>query len=330
MAYEQTIGTIDFGFLPPNFHCDVQAFFTSNNGQGSQKWVKPRGVTMCHMICIGGGGGGGGGFQANSTNARGGGAGGACSGVAKLIIPALLLPDVLWVQVGNGGTGGTGGTSPTAGGNGTNSFISYGAGITAISTIPNIILQSGINAPGGGNAGANSGAATGGTVPTIATAAAQGAATSCGIPAFIVGLVGAAGGTPTAAGSAITAVWNLISLSPGTGGGGVTAVNTGFAGGALSLQSALDFADGTMVPAASYLAGGVAGGAGAAGNGNSGVQLFKPFYMTGGTGGGSSDKSTGGNGGKGGIGCGGGGGGAGATAGNGGSGGDGFVQIISW
>lgn len=330
MPYDQTSGINDFGFLPPNFNGDVQTFSTNNNAQGSFKWIKPRGVTMAYMICVGGGGGGGGGRTGATTTARGGGAGGACSGVAKMLIPTILLPDVLWIQVGNGGAGGAAGAPGANGGSGTNSFISYGAGITALSTIPNILLQSNNAAPGGGALGGTAGNATGGSVPTIATATIQGAATSWCIPSFIVGIVGATGGSPTTAGTAITAVWNLLGLSPGAGGAGVTSSGTGFAGGALSLQSALDFADGTMVPAASFLAGGVAGGAGAAGNGNSGAQLWKPLYGTGGTGGGSSDGSTAGTGGNGGIGCGGGGGGAGATGGAGGNGGDGIVIIISW
>jgi hypothetical protein len=61
------------------------------------------------------------------------------------------------------------------------------------------------------------------------------------------------------------------SLSGGAGGAGVNTVNTGFAGGNITLQSALDFADGSIVPAASIITGGIAGGAGAAGDGNAGI-----------------------------------------------------------
>lgn len=325
MPFEPTVGTWSFGFLPPNFNADVQVFSSNNNAQGAQLWVKPPGVTMCYMVAIGGGGGGGGGATRATTLAKGGGAGGACSGVSKLVMPAIFLPDALSVQVGNGGAGGGAGSN---GGAGTDSIISYGGGVTALATIPNVILKSNNAPPGGGTAGSTSGNATGGSVPTIYTTVLMGAAFSYSIPAFIVGVVGATGGSPTTAGTSITAVWNLIALSPGTGGGGCTSSNTGFAGGNLTLQAALDYADGS-IPAAA-LVGGTAGGAAAAGNGNSGIQLWKPFYMTGGTGGGSADNNTGGNGGNGAIGCGGGGGGAGTTGGTGGNGGNGIVVIISW
>ena len=326
MAYDQTQGSIpDFGFLPPNFNGDVQTFFTDNNGSGSQKWYKPRGVTMCYMVCIGGGGGGGGGLTGATTTARGGGGGGASSCISKMTIPAIFIPDVLIIQVGAGGAGGSG--SGIAGSSGGNSFISYGVGVTAIGTIPNLVLAAnGSTWAGGGGAGATSGHAAGGTVPTVNLA--QGAVMSWSMLATIVGTAGATGGAPANGGSTSNA-WALTCVSSGTGGAGVTAVNTGFAGGVINLTAAIDLPD-LSLSASGQIAGGVAGSASAAGNGNAGIQLWKPFYMTGGSGGGSSDGSTGGNGGNGGIGCGGGGGGAGVTGGAGGNGGDGFVCIISW
>lgn len=331
MPFDPTVGTWDFGFLPPNFNGDVQVFFTDNAGQGSQKWVKPRAVTMCYLFCIAGGGGGGAGRGGASTTARGGGAGGACSGTARMLVPAIFLPDVLSIQVGNGGIGGAGGAGAGgASGAGTNSYISYGVGISAISIIPNVILQSGVNAPGGGAAGGTSGNATGGSVPTITTLGTLGGSAYNGIPAFSVGLVGSTGGIATGGAGTITTSWlGTASLGQGAGGGGVNSVGTGFAGGAIDIQAPFDLPD-LMLRATNMPAGGAAGGAGAAGNGNAGVQLWKPFYMTGGSGGGSSDGSTGGNGGNGGIGCGGGGGGGGTTGGTGGNGGDGCVIIISW
>lgn len=330
MPFESTVGTADFGFLPPNTTGDVQVFYTDNNAQGSQKWIKPRGAVMCYMICVGGGGSGGGGTSGATTTARGGGGGGACSSIAKHLIPAIFLPDVLLIQVGNGGAGVAADTNGNAG---INSIISHGVGLTAIGTIPNIILQSNNAAPGGGAKGTNATGGAGGTVPTISTQAISGAAASHAIQSFIVGLVGAVGGAQTGANGANFngSTWNLICTSPGTGGAGVNSVSTGFVGGAIGFNSGFDFADGSIV-GNTALAGGTAGasGTGASGNGNAGIQLWKPFYMTGGTGGGSSDANTGGDGGKGGIGCGGGGGGGGTTGGKGGAGGDGIVIIISW
>lgn len=321
---------IDFGFLPPGVNGDVQCFFSQNNAITQwQKWVKPRGVTMVYMIAIAGGGGGGGGFTRATTLAGGGGGGGACSGVVTALTPAIFLPDILSVSVGSGGLGATG--SGVAGGNGTNSYIATGVGLTAGSTIPNIILESGANAPGGGGAGTGAAAGAAGTVPTISTAARIGSGGIFGIQKFTVGLVGLAGGAQTgAAGAAVTAGWNVIPLTPGSGGGGVNTASTGFAGGALTIQAAMDLPDGAISPAA-ILAGGTAGSnVLVGGNGNNGLQYWKPFLMTGGTGGGSADGQAGGQGGLGGIGCGGGGGGAGTTGGRGGNGGPGFVAIISW
>lgn len=319
----------DFGFFPDSTKTDVQVFLANNNAITQwQIWNKPRGCTMVYAILIAGGGGGGAGFTRATTVAGGGGAGGACSGIAVSMHPAMFLPDVLKVSVGLGGRGGK--TSGTNGGAGTNSYIANGVGLTAGSTIPNIILESGNAAPGGGAAGTGAGAATGGTIPSIATIARIGGMGVFGIQKFTVGIVGAAGGTPTANGSTVTAGWNVLPLTPGTGGGGVTAVNTGFTGGALSIQAAMDLPDGAISPSG-ILAGGTAGNtATVGGNGSSGLQYWKPFLATGGVGGGSADGQPGSAGGKGAIGCGGGGGGAGTTGGAGGDGGNGMVVLISW
>jgi len=321
----------DFPFWAPGTNADVQIFSCPMNAITQwQEWRKPRGVTMVKMLLIGGGGGGGGGLTGATTTARGGGAGGACSSLSTHIFPAIFLPDVLKVSVGLGGAGGTG--SGVAGSAGTISYVATGVGLTAGSTIPNILAESGNAGPGGGNAGTGAGNATGGSVPSIATKARQGWAQAYSISTFTVGIVGATGGAASGgAGTLISAVWNLIPLSPGSGGGGVNSSGTGFAGGVVSLQAAMDFADGSYTPASAYLAGGTAGsGAVVGGAGSAGVQNWKPLIMTGGSGGGSADGQVGGAGGNGGIGCGGGGGGGGTTGGRGGNGGNGLVVIISW
>jgi hypothetical protein len=331
----------DFGFLPPQFRGDVQIFNTTGVASTQwQNWYKPKGVSMVYMLAIGGGAGGGGGTTGGTTTARGGGGGGACSGLSTLMIPAVFLPDVLKVSVGQGGRGGAAGTPAISGSAGSSSFIATGVGLTAGTTIPNLILSSnGTTAPAGGGGGTATTAGPGGVAPTVATIAQQGPlgklgfwpSTGTAANAGYIGIAGTAGGAQTGAiGVTVTAGWNLIPLTAGAGGAGVNAVNTGFAGGGITLQAAVDTADRTFTPAALHISGGFAGSAAAAGNGSSGVVSWKPFLMTGGGGGGSSDGSTGGDGGKGGIGCGGGGGGAGATGGRGGDGGPGLVVIISW
>ena len=300
-------------FTPLN-RADVQIFNYGQGGQGWQTWAKPRGVTMTYMIAIAGGGGGGGGFAAAAASARGGGGGGACSGIARLMVPSFLLPDVLFVQVGSGGQGVTTG----AGGNGANSFVSYGH--TAV--IPNLLLASGVNAPGGGGTGTGAAVGTAGTIPTIATT---------NVSHFIgqwfatVGIIGTAGGAVAGGNGTSVTAWAGLPMTPGASGAGTTSAD--FVGGAVTATAAADFGIVNFPNTAGWLA---AGGLGGGGNGNPGVCLWKPFFMTGGSGGGSSNTGKGGDGGKGGIGCGGGGGGAGVSAGRGGDGGNGLVMIISW
>jgi hypothetical protein len=327
MGYEQPFGGNDFGMIPPIYSGDVQSFTTGDNGQNMQRWIKPRGASMCQMFIVGGGGGGGGGKTGATTTARGGGGGGGCSGVGILIIPTLFLPDILLVQVGSGGGGG----AASGGGNsGSNSYISTGSGISALSAIPNVILASSTNAAGGGGAGATTSNAAGGTAATNFSPSQAGHFQFKGVFNNTGGIVGATGGLATAGavGTAITA-WNTLQLSPGAGGGSVSAVTTGFAGGAVSIQNPLDFTDGGFQTAFNFLLGG-AGSSGGAFAGNPGFISWKLSLFTGGSGGGSTDNAAGGAGGQGAPGCGGGGGGGGTTGGVGGNGGDGFVIIISW
>lgn len=298
----------DFGDFPSMTRCDVQLFTSNNLNLNWQSWKKPRGVTMLSILAIAGGGGGGGGFTRTAGNPGGGGGGGACSGHSRLLIPAFFVPDTLYVQVGNGGLGG----GPTvAGGNGTNSYVSFGRS----ATIPNPLIMSGANAPGGGGAGTAGAGGAAGNIPSIATILPP---AGLGYWFGIAGLVGLGGGAQTGAvGASATAVWNNVLCGPGAGGAGCT--TTDFAGGAVTLQGTPDW------PALSLV-----GGLAAGGNGNAGIQMYQPFGMTGGSGGGSNNSGQAGNGGKGGIGSGGGGGGAGATGGKGGDGGNGLVLIVAW
>lgn len=315
----------DYNFLPPQYTGDIQMFYSMGTANTQwQTWNKPAGATMVYMWCVGGGGGGGGGFTRAAGAAGGGGGGGASSGASSALFFAHHLPDVLRVSVGAGGAGGV---ANNAGSAGIGSFIASGVGLTAGTVIPNLILQSNINQPGGGGAGTGAAAGAAGTVPTIATAASVGHwFTSAIFYKFQVGLVGLIGGS--AAGGAAGAVTNqfiLNSTGPGTGGGGI-ATTAPVAGGAIALNGAFDGPDFALTPAAGY----IPGGSSTLPNGIDGITRFKPFMSFGGSGGASQNATAGGNGGKGGIGSGGGGGGAGTTGGSGGNGGDGLVMIISW
>ena len=321
-SFPSTIG----GSMAPITKADIQVYTADNQGQGWTQWIKPPGITMCYMVAIAGGGGGGGGFTLTTTSA-GGGAGGACSGISRLLIPSFLLPDILYVQVGQGGYGGAAGS---AGITGANTYISVGHS----SALPNVVLASGVNAPGGGAAGTAAAGGTGGTVPTIAT---NGTGQFIGLWQSTVGLVGAAGGAGTtpAAGTSVTA-WAALPLSPGAGGGGCSTASANFPGGVQTATAAVDFGNVLIATTAGFLAqsGSISasGSAAVGGNGSSGFMSWKPFFMTGGAGGSSSNgvNEVGGAGGRGGIGCGGGGGGSGKTGGRGGNGGPGMALIVSW
>ena len=291
-----------FGAIPPTRQ-DCRIFEVSStrvSGSGFQVWEKPVGASMVSMLAIGGGGGG------------------ASAGLARFIIPAALLPNRLYVQVGEGGVGGAAGAAGTSG---TISYILYNP--TTIAA-PNIVLNSTATAPGGGGGGTGAAAGTAPVAPTIAATATPNAA---GWWFATVGLAGVAGGVHTGAvGTSVTA-WAANPLSPGAGGAGCTAAD--FQGGsqtATALTNAVG--DAYHIAGAGNLIAGAAGGTGI--NGGSGYKRLAPFLNCGGAGGGSFNAGAAGAGGNGGYGCGGGGGGAGTTGGRGGNGGNGLVIIVSW
>ena len=264
-------------------------------------WEKPRGISMIYITCFGAGGGGGG----SSVNQLGGGGGGS-GGQTTLLIPAHVLPDILYVSPGKGGVGAN--TFAGTGGDGSPSYVSIAPSADAI------YLACFAN----GGSGANgSFAGTGATIATQASAlmSSQG---------FFFALIGQSGQT---GGSVKTVTYPITGLlvSGGAGGGGGSSFAGTGAGGNITAptQSSLRFfsdipgsTDGTSNP------------------GSNGISLFQPLLSTGG-GGGGGQGSTGialnGSGGNGGFGSGGGGVGnaggsinAGTT---GGSGGDGLVII---
>lgn len=269
-----------------------------------QPWEKPRGAQMVFMTLIGGGGGAGGGLTGTDTTNRGGGAGGACGNVTKLIVPALFLPDILYVSVPRGGAGGTG------------TGVAGAAGIsTQVAYLPDpnlaVIVANGGN---GGAAGASSGSAVGGTAAALGNAVLSFLATSA-VFVLTQGTAGATGGVATGgAGSNASTGISATGLAAGSGGGGVNSADT--AGGNQTTLSA------TFYPS-------VIGAAAGSNRGTDGYWTFGPKFVggIGGTGGGGAHNGIGGGGGNGAYGCGGGGGGAGTTGGAGGTGGGGLVII---
>jgi hypothetical protein len=281
----------------------VREFFATG-ATTFQTWVKPQGCTMVYMLAIGSGAGGAGGATGAAGTGRVGGGGGGGGAQSRLLIPAFLLPDILYVQVGLGGLGGAGGASGTAG---QRSLILRTNAAAAANH--NVVLAS-------GNAVATAGAVAGtaGAGETV-SAQTQSAYIGLGLFVSVAGATGAAGGAVGGAvGGSVTQFAQSMTCG-GAGGGSTPTANTNHAGGNI-----------TAVGVYQVISGGVAGG----GGGADGYSVFIPsFYTAGGAGGGSSGIA-GGAGGSAGIGSGGGGGGAGVTGGAGGRGGGGYVCIVSW
>jgi hypothetical protein len=283
-------------------------------------WNKPPGIASVFGLLRGAGGGGGGG-AGDSTGTLVGGSGGAAGNLMRFFVPALLIPDTLYIYVGAGGAGGAGHIDSAGGSNGTageESFVS----IYKDSTNENKIQR--VSGGAGGNVASTTGGTAGSTtnitwrvVPFIFTAQdSQSAA-------------GSGGGNGNAAGTSLSiataAAYNFI-VSGGTGGGGAGTGSTIYAGGTYTGYT-------NSVPYPSLPA--LTAVAGQAGNGAA-FKLDGPKWLcTGGQGGHCSKTGglTGGRGGDGVMGSGGGGGGAHradtVTAGGaGGRGGDGWVLLI--
>lgn len=306
----------DFFHIPSKYSGDVK-IYTSNTGadlKGFQIWQKPKGASLVSMTIMSGGGGGGGGFSRTAGSPGGGGGGGASSPVARLLCAAMLLPDVLYIQVGAGGQGGEASLPGAAG------LVSYILTSKTAAT-PNIILYSSASAPGGGNPGTAAAGGTGGTAP--GTPANQ-PTNSWGFYFATQGVLGADGGPQT--GGTSSSISGFVNRVTGEGTGGAGCQTTDFAGGQITCPAVLDTSN-LFYPAVSGVV--APGGAAGGGNGGSGVCRITPLFNTGGSGGGSNNSSLAGKGGNGGYGSGGGGGGAGTSGGRGGNGGSGLVVIVT-
>ena len=284
-----------------------------------QVWNKPRGINFIRITCIGGGGGGNRGISSATTTARGGSGGGGSGGVATVMIPAIFLPDRLYVSPGASGRRGT------AGGNGADGGISNVCIAQDTGSIYTVCYANGGDS---GTVGAPTGGGGGGAAGSFAVLSS---ALQAGMGNFapLVGQVGGSGGAQTGAvGTSIIYPTTGLLLSGGGGGAG----GAGFAGGDITAPAS-QTSTYTIFPT---LSGGAAGTAGslAGGDGAAGVNNMELMLFTGGSGGGSGFDGTagsvGGRGGDGGIGCGGGGGGGGTTGGEGGNGGPGLVIISCW
>ena len=307
---------------PQNGYIDYFPGYAGANVDSWQVWNKPRGINFIRIICIGGGGGGRSGWCANSATRSGGGGGGS-GAISHAMIPAIILPDRLYVSAGNGGVGGpasfTNG-SANIGSNGGSSIVSIAPSSAAI-----YCICIGRNAQGAGNGTSTSGPAGPGGGATSVTSnhmAGQANLTS------VAGQSGASG--TTGAGSSLNYPTTGVLLSGGGAGGGGQSQDGGGINAPTSQTSVYSVIDS------------LAGGSGASspvGRGNPGRENSTLLAFSGGSGGASAAAivatagDPGGAGGNGAIGCGGGGGGAGPTtsgSGRGGDGGPGLVIISCW
>jgi hypothetical protein len=300
--------TYPFHLPTPTPDTDVQEFFGTDASFSWQVWTKPRGKTVCSILCIGSGGGGGGGFSRISGDDGGGGGGGGSGALGRIIIPLIFLPENLYVQVPRGGNGGVAAS------------VGTGGGLSRISLVPATIagsnlLRSGAAVGGFGGAGSGTGGGAGGAAGT-ADSASNCVYHGLGIWTPLAGQVGAAGGAHTGAvGSSITWGQAGLPISGGAGGGGSSGL--AHAGGDITVSNNpfVKTLNSTSI---------------AGTPGPDGFMDWQHFLFSGGAGGATNDAAIGGKGGDGALGCGGGGGGGGVTGGAGGRGGDGYVLIMSW
>jgi hypothetical protein len=129
-----------------------------------QVWRKPRGAKWIYLLGVGGAGGGSTGINSGTTS--GGGAGGTSGAQSVVMIPAMFVPDVLYIQAGAGGQGAT--TSGAAGGAGTVTYVCINP-YTTIAPAGTLLLapQGTVNNPATLNTGGTGGAGVSAT--TIAS-----------------------------------------------------------------------------------------------------------------------------------------------------------------
>jgi hypothetical protein len=260
---------------------EVSDFFGNSITAGAawHSWTKRKTASMVHILLLGSGGNGGLGVAGANSTAAGGGGGGS-GGQTSVLIPAYMLPDVLFISLAYGG-------SAVA------SYVSFDRTTTAQSLLA--IANGGGN--GGNAAGATAGAA--GAAGGVATIAGMPRAGS-GIYTLLAGQAGIIGGAAVAAAAQTAPTTGLI-VAGGTGGGGLpAAAAVGTAGGAFT---------GTGVWLTRAAA--TSGGASSTGtDGGAGIDTYNNIFLpTPGCGGASGGGTTGGSGagGHGGSGCGGGG-----------------------
>ena len=310
---------------------DVQQFYGTFSSTTAtwQTWRKPRGINWVYMIGVGGGSSGGTGV--NTGTSSGGGCPGNSGAQSVVMMPAILLPDVLYIQPGLGGVGlSTSGALPVAG---TTTYVSIEPSTTINGN--STILYAG----GAGNSGAVAATTTaGGTAATATVLATQsimclGYRTLNNLTGAVQGIAGASRTSTTGNSQTIATSLSGLMVSGGAGGGGMNA-GTGGNGCFFLVPSGALGQD--FVPISGVGATGAIGSTPAQ-RGADGFICKNFLFFVGGQGGGAASATAGGiagAGGNGSYGCGGGGSGGSnttnTTIAKAGDGGPGFVIIISF
>ena len=159
---------LDYSHLIDNPNVNTQVF---SGGLSSSlryvTWSKPRGVAWIYMLVIGGGGAGGG--SANSVSASFGGGGGGSGAMTSLMIPAMYVPDVLYVSAANMAQPTTIGTTGSAG---VASIIMSEPPVTG-QLAPGQLIFLNANGGGGGGGGNNISGGTAGAAGTTTALSGQ-------------------------------------------------------------------------------------------------------------------------------------------------------------
>jgi len=296
--------------LPRNGITNWSVFYAQQNAtttNGWLSWMKPAGCSWIYFFVIASGGPGYAGQAGTNTGGTGGGSG----GITRLLIPASVIPDIIYVRPGIGGVG-------SAITNGTTTYISIAPNTTA----QNLILSQ-AGALGGGSTGTAGAAAT----------SSSGIWMNVGLFTSIAGQTGVGGGVAGANGTDITFGTSGLITTGGAGGagGGATAGN----GGSIIGAGLMPTISGGLGGSTFLVIDGKSGfryGQTFGGTYAPGFKLF-PLLFSGGSGGGANiTTARGGNGGNASFGGGGGGGSStnasgGFNPGNGGNGGDALILI---
>jgi hypothetical protein len=303
---------LDFSNILNNPNIDVQTFIgraTALSVPEWQTWRKPRGAKFIYMIGVGSGSSGGCGL--NSATTSGGGAGGTSGAQTVVMIPAMFVPDVLYVQTGAGGQQPAVLVSGAVNVAGVTSYV-------CISPYTTVAAAGTILFANGGQTGTAAATSTnGGTSTTTAsqTNLASMPLAGRGFYQSLGGQLGSAGGAPAGVGVAQTYPTTGLMVQGGQGGVGYSNVTSG----SNSNSTGAGFGDNFPSVVGALTSDPTGDG--------SGGTMIKPFQYTGGTGG--IAQRAGGNGAPG---CGGGGAGGsytGSTLARPGDGGPGFVYIFT-